>query len=124
MPLTSVIASQGCADYFAAMPAVILRLMTLIALVLMPLGMGAVSAGTIDHGAPVAGAEHCGDQGDQPDGNSSRHSVDCIACSMLVTAGIRVTEPAPASRSPAARPLTEDAAGLHPETATPPPKIS
>jgi len=47
-----------------------------------------------------------------------------MACSMLVAAEARVEEPAPLIRLPVAGLLIERAAGLHPETATPPPKLS
>ncbi len=119
-----VIARQGCAAYFAAMPAVILRVLTLVALALMPLGMGAAMAGPAHHAPVAASAEHCGEQGGQPAGKSTKISVDCIACSMTITAPARVQEPAAAVRLPAVRPLEVRGIGLHPETATPPPKLS
>jgi hypothetical protein len=97
--------------------------MTLVALVLMPLGMGAAMAAP--NSAPaVASAEHCADHGTQPSGKSNQNSVECVACSMMITTQARLKDPAPVVRLPAARPLATAGAGLHPETATPPPKTS
>ena len=105
------------------MPALILRLMTLLALALMPFGMGVASAAPVHH-APSA-ATACDEHGGQPAKASPDQALDCaMACSMLVAAEARVEEPAPLIRLPAAGLLIERAAGLHPETATPPPKLS
>ncbi|MEO6434213.1 MAG: hypothetical protein ABIP55_00415 [Tepidisphaeraceae bacterium] len=119
-----VIASQSVGAYFAAMPALIFRVLTLVALALMPLGIGAAMAGPAHHAPAGASAGHCDDHGGQPAGKSTKTSVDCIACSMTITAPARVQEPAAAVRLPAARPLEVRGIGLHPETATPPPKLS
>jgi hypothetical protein len=107
------------------MPAAILKLLTLVALALMPFGMSAASAAPVHH-APAAGAaRHCDEQGGQPAQTSSDKALDCaMACSMLVAAEARVEEPAPAVRLPAGRKPAERATGLHPDTATPPPKLS
>ena len=106
------------------MPAMILRVLTLVALVLMPFGMGAAMAGQAHHAPAAASAEHCSEQSGEPGGKSTKISVDCIACSMTITTQARLREPASAVPLPAARPLAERGTGLHPETATPPPKIS
>ena len=122
MPLSSVIASQSSGTYFAVMPSMVLRVLTLIALVLMPFGMGAASAVPV-HDAPAA--SHCEDQGSQPAEPSSDQVVDCaMACSMVATAEPRTGESVPNHRLPADRPLAERGTGLHPDTATPPPKRS
>jgi len=107
------------------MPALILRLMTLLALALMPFGMGAASAAPVHHAPAAATAQHCDEHGGQPAKASPDQALDCaMACSMLVAAEARVEEPAPLIRLPAAGLLIERSAGLHPETATPPPKLS
>lgn len=108
------------------MPALILRLLTLAALLLMPLGMQAASANPVHH-APAAAttAGHCDEQGGQPAGRSPDQAVDCtMACSMLPAVEARAQDPAPIRGLPSQRPLAEPGAGLHPDTATPPPKLS
>lgn len=125
MPLSRIIASHAGRAYFAIMRALILRLLTLISLVLMPFGMSAASAGPAHHAPAAATAQHCDEQGGQPAKASPDQALDCaMACSMLVAAEARVEEPAPALRLPAAWLFIERAAGLHPDTATPPPKLS
>ncbi len=107
------------------MPAKILRLLTLLALVLMPFGMGAASAAAGNAAPAAATAQHCDDHGGQPTKTSRDDAMSCaIACSMLVVAEAGVDAPAPDVREPAARPLAERGAGVHPDTATPPPKLS
>lgn len=119
------VASQSFEAYFVPMFAVILRLLTLLALALMPFGMGAAMASSGHHAVAAASIEHCGEHGGQPVKQSPHHAADCaIACSMLLNAETRIQEPVPTVRLPAARPLAETSAGLHPETATPPPKPS
>ena len=106
------------------MPTMILKLLTLIALALMPFGMGAAMAGPAHHPASTASAGHCDEQGGQPAGDRSSIAPDCTACSMAIVAQARVHVPAAAARVPAARPFPVRGIGLHPETATPPPKSS
>lgn len=106
------------------MPALVLRVLTLVALALMPLGMGAAMALPTHDTPAAASAKHCDDQGGQPAGETTRHSVDCIACSMMITAQARVREPVSVVRLPSSRPLAVRRSGFHPETATPPPKLS
>ena len=105
------------------MPTMILKLLALIALVLMPFGMGSAMAGPAHHPA-TASAGHCDEQRGQPAENRSSIAPDCTACSMAIVAQARVQVPAAAARVPAARPFPVRGIGLHPETATPPPKLS
>lgn len=117
-----VIASQSSRAYFTLMPALILKMLSLVALVLMPLGMSAASAGPVHH-APAAAAQHCDEPGGQP--VQSPDARDCaMTCSMLVSAQAGPAEPVPVLRLPSARLLAESGAGLHPDTATPPPKLA
>lgn len=107
------------------MPAVILRLLTLAAVVLMPFGMGAAVATAAHHAPASAAAGHCEEQESQPAEQSSDQAIDCaIACSMLATTEARADEPAPSLCLARGRPLAERGSGLHPDTATPPPKLS
>ena len=107
------------------MPAVILKLLTLAALALMPFGMGAASAVPVHHAAAAAGAGHCDEQGGEPAGQSRDQATDCaVSCSMLALAEARIQEPVQTPRIALARPVLERGTGLHPDTATPPPKHS
>jgi hypothetical protein len=107
------------------MPAMILRLLTLLALLAMPFGMGAALAAPTHHGPTAQGAEQCGHHDGQPVQKSTQHSADCtISCSMTIAAEIRVDDPVEAVRLPVARPLAERRTGHNPDTATPPPKRS
>lgn len=107
------------------MVAVIVKLLMLIALVLMPFGMGSASAMPAGQARMAATGGHCDEQGSQPHEQSSDQQIDCaMACSMLATTQGNLAEPAPSLRLPTARPLAERGRGLHPDTATPPPKPS
>jgi hypothetical protein len=51
--------------------------------------------------------------------------MDCaISCSMLAIAAIDIDGPSAARPVPTARPLVQPSAGVPPDTATPPPKLS
>ena len=118
------VARQLFGAYLGPMSATILKLFTLLALALMPFGMSAAMAGPVDHSS-AATAEHCGEHGGQPAEKSTKQSVDCaMACSMLIAAETRIGELAPAVRLAPARPFAKRGTGLHPDTATPPPKSS
>ncbi len=107
------------------MRALTLRLLTLLALVLMPFGMGAASAVPVHHAAAAADAGHCDEQGGEPAGQSREQASDCaVSCSMLALAEARIQAPVQTPRMALARPLLERGTGLHPDTATPPPKHS
>lgn len=125
MPLRPAIATQRSAAYFIRMPAIILRLLTLLALLAMPFGMGMAGAAPPQPAPAAASAEHCGQHGSQPINKSIKYSADCtMGCSMLIAAETQVAEPTPKVRLPAQRPLAERGTGLHPDIETPPPKHS
>ena len=120
--MSAVIASQSSGSYFERMSLMVMRLLTLVALVLMPFGMGAASAAPAGQ-SPAA--SHCEDQGRQPVERSSDEAIDCaMSCSMVATAELRTGEAVHDHRLPADRPLPHRGTGLHPDTATPPPKRS
>jgi hypothetical protein len=122
--LVQAVASQSFEAYFVPMFAVILRLLTLLALALMPFGMGAAMAAPVHHPS-AAMAQHCGEYGGQPDNKAAKHSADCtVACSGLLAAETAVADPPPAVRMQPARPLAELGTGFQPDIATPPPKRS
>ncbi len=120
-----VIASPSSRTYFALMPSMVLKLLTLLALVLLPFGMGAAGATPAYHAQEAMSAKHCDEKGGQPAEHSRDEAMDCaVSCSMVAVAEAQV------ERLPVAHPmltaplLSERGAGLHPDTATPPPKLS
>lgn len=105
------------------MPALIVKLLTLLALALMPFGMSGASAAPAHHAPAAATAGHCDEQGGQP--VQAPDAMDCaMTCSMLVGAEAAPAERVPLIRLPTARMLIERGAGLHPDTAVPPPKLA
>ena len=103
----------------------VLRLLSLLALVLMPFGMSAANAAPAHHAAAAAAAQHCDDPGGQPAEQSRDAAMDCaVSCSMLAIAQAQVEELPAAHPILTAPRLAERGAGLHPDTATPPPKLA
>ena len=117
-----VIAGQGRRAYLAGMSRLI-NLLTLIALALMPFSMAAPAAAAGHHpSAVVSGSQHCPDQEGVP------RAMDGISeCTMACAAALPVFNPdggqslAP-DGPPSLRVLAAPLTGLHPETATPPPR--
>ena len=101
--------------------ATVWRLLALIAVLLMPFGMAPAAAGSHQHHDSMP-MQHCPDQGSKPTNKSG--FVECtMACSAALPAiASEQSQPLPTNAVP-----TEVAAatllhGLHPETATPPPR--
>jgi hypothetical protein len=101
------------------------RLMLLVAVLLMPLGMSPAAAAPVHHdmaaGMPMG---HCPDQAPGDDKKSG-----FAECTMACAAALPAVEAPPAELAivPAELPrlaLTDRLHGLHPETATPPPRAS
>ena len=116
-----VIAGQGWGTYWARMASLLFRLLTLLALVVMPLGMAGAPAAA----EPVAAAHsgHCDDQR-APAQAPTHDATHCATC-----AGLPAMEPAvePLPSQPRAEvqaPPARFLHGLHPDIATPPPKRS
>ena len=101
------------------------RLMLLVAVLLMPLGMSPGAAAPVHHemaaGMPMG---HCPDQAPSHDKKSGFGE-----CTMACAAALPAVE-APTAELPIVPPeltrlaLTDRLHGLHPETATPPPRAS
>ncbi len=105
------------------MPSMVVKLLTLLALALMPLGMGTANAMPAHPSA--ATVQHCDEHGGQPAEQSPDKPMDCaISCSMLAIAEAEVDPPAAVRPLPTAPLLVHPDAGLDPDTATPPPKLS
>jgi hypothetical protein len=116
------LSDDGVKSYLA--PVTLLgRILVLVALLLMPFGMGSAHATVMDE-APMAGMPmgHCPDQPAKHDSNGG--IAECtMACAAALPA---IEQPSgvvlafvPAPAVPA---LTRMLVGLHPDIATPPPK--
>ena len=101
------------------MASALVRLLALFALVLMPLSM----AGSPASAQPAAAApsSHCNEH-QQPADMPSGQQMHCMACAGLPA--VEPPAPAPTMRpeTPALSALADFAAGIRPDTATPPPK--
>ena len=107
------------------MPALILRVLTLVALVLMPFGMSAAIGAQAQHAPEHAAQSHCDDQRGQPAKSIPDQTAGCTAaCSMLIADHAEVDGPVVAVRPENAGPIAKRWTSHPPETATPPPKPS
>jgi hypothetical protein len=101
------------------------KLLLIAAMLLMPLGMAAPAAAASHH-APAASSAmgHCPDQG-SPDQRQGGVSECTMACASALPA---TAAPAGELLAPVAAPnvrfLSKPLTGLHPETATPPPRLA
>ena len=123
MPLTPVIAGQGWGVYRAAMSRLI-NILIVIALALMPLGMAAPAAAAAHHPAAASGAaEHCPDRNAAPLANNGIGEC-AMGCAAAIPPFDRIAGPPSPPATPELRVFVEPLTGLHPETATPPPRSS
>ena len=109
--------------YRFAVPAVIARLLLLLSVLLMPLGMAAAPAAAKAAGAASMPMQHCPEQND---GHNKGTFTECtMACSAALPA-MEIAQGEPVVIALIARTygLAESLHGLHPDTATPPPKRS
>ena len=99
------------------------KLLILMAMLLMPLGMQPVAAAPsmAHHATPM---QHCPEQAPRHDGKAG--FVECtMACSAALPAtDLRAQGPLLIACTPVEPCLAGPLHGLHPETATPPPKRS
>ena len=118
--MTSVIAGQGSPSYVAGMPAVVLRLFTLLALALMPLGMA--SSPALAAATPAAAAGHC-DEHQNPADAPAKMDMHCATCAALpADEPARVAELRP--QAPILISAIHAVSDNQPEIATPPPKLT
>lgn len=96
--------------------------MLLIAVLLMPLGMAPAPAGAAQHHAAAMPMQHCPEQGSKH--QSKGAFAECtMACASALPAADRVQErPVPCDAPAVAVAPMHVLHGLHPDTATPPPK--
>lgn len=115
-----VIASTSSRSYLAAMAAMLLRILTLFAVVLMPVGMAPLMAAP-HHAAQSSAPGHCDEEGAAPE--STGGQIDCtVACAAVAPTqlGQALTPLIPPIQLWATAPL--ETAGLDPEAIPPPPK--
>ena len=106
------------------MAARIANLLVLIAVLLMPLGMQPAPAAPVVHHAASMPTPHCPDQQSKHDGKGALGECTMVCSSALPAADLPRPQPLLLACSPEISGLTEILRGLHPETATPPPKRS
>jgi hypothetical protein len=100
------------------------RMLLLFAVLLMPLGMSPAAAAPVHHETAAGMPSHCPDQ---LPGHEKRAGI--AECTMACAAALPAVQ-APAAEAPALRAepprfaAADPLHGLHPETATPPPKAS
>jgi hypothetical protein len=105
----------------------ILRLLTMLAILLMPLGMigPQPAAAMAGHASATMSADHCAGMAHKSKTAPAAPCCDCmVGCSAIPSQApcVRHEAPAPMAAEPAA--LTAKIHGLHPEAATPPPRSS
>jgi hypothetical protein len=110
--------------YSAEMHSVFLRLLVFIAVVLMPFGMAAAPAASMQHQQMTMPMQHC------PEPGSSHHSTgalaDCtMACaSALPATDLQIADAHPVSKFTPRPTLVAALPGIELEIATPPPRRS
>lgn len=100
------------------------KLLTLIAVLLMPFGMATAPAAPMQHHAASMPMKHCPSQ--VPKGHGSAGFTECtMACSAALPASdTGRDEPLLVVCVPAEAAAVRQLHGLHPDTATPPPRRS
>ena len=117
-----VIAARGGGAYGRAMAAAALRLLTLIALVLMPVGMAGAPAmaAPAEHG--MAGMNHCDEMPSKEQAPPSS-KMDCTAmCTALPASFGLDAGPMMKPLAPRSIAMAAPFRGIEPDIATPPPK--
>lgn len=108
------------------MAVAVLRLLTLVALMLMPFGMGPTSAMAhqMSTDQAIASMDHCDKQSDE-DRAPVPMQTDCaIMCSAISSANSPTSSPLLKPVPPRSIALTTLFVGVEPDIATPPPKFA
>lgn len=123
--MNAPIETAAGAAYCAPMSSLLLRLMALIAVLLLPLGMSeAPAAAQHEHAAASMEMQHCPDRGSKS-GSAPGFAVCTMACSAALPAADLPNGPlAPRFAAPAMLLMPHVLHGLHPDTATPPPRFA
>lgn len=125
--MTAMIVRRPAPSYVADMRQALAKLLLMLAVLAMPFSMAAPAAAAAQHSTQAMAEmpmQHCpGTGGGQP---AKGGTAECtMACSAALPA-IAAVAPLPVRHvaAPTPRTLAEPLAGLHPETATPPPRNS
>ena len=113
-------------DYGGRVRSILTKMLLLAAVLLTPLGMQAAPAAPVMHQQMAAGMpmNHCPEQAPKRAGHVG--FTECtMACSAALPAGdLRQHESPPIDCAPVQAEAVPQLRGLHPDTATPPPKFS
>lgn len=126
--MTRVIVQQAFGAYGAAMASAVIRLLTLLAFVMMPLAMSSTAFAAPQGAATVAMhhdamAEHCGGGGEEEDNAPATGKMDCAAaCTAIAPAGSPLTRAELRPRASREISLATPYGHIVPEIATPPPR--
>jgi hypothetical protein len=102
----------------------LVRLLALLAVMLMPFGMVPAAASAAHHQMASMPMQHCPEQG-----SGHQPKTAFAVCTMACSAALPALDQSAAERLPIAREqgqpsLAQRLSDLHPEIATPPPKLS
>jgi hypothetical protein len=107
------------------MTRLVATLLVLVAVLLLPLGMTPAAAAPVTHqdmaSMPMG---HCPDQGSHHESKGGIAECTMACAGALPAAEFRRDGPVLTTRAPTEVQAVRQLRGLHPETATPPPKIS
>jgi hypothetical protein len=100
------------------------KLLTLLAVLLMPFGMTAAPAAAMEHHSASTPMEHCPERAPKPSGKAG-----FAECTMACSAALPATDlerdgPLLVVCAPVRAGAVRQLQGLHPDTATPPPRRS
>jgi hypothetical protein len=115
--------AAGVSDYGRTVPKLVARLLVLVAMLLMPLGMASAPAAAQHHAAMAMDMQHCPDPAPVHK-DKGGIAVCTMACaSALPALDVAQREPVAPREELVAVHAVQALDGLHPETATPPPKL-
>lgn len=118
-----VIAAQGLRPYSRSMASAILRFAMLVALALMPFGMGGAAA-IAANATPAAVAEDCGDHHQPAQDSPMKAQLHCGACAALAAIENPKADAELRPELPRILRTINSPWDTEPDTATPPPRIS
>ena len=102
----------------------LLRLIALLAVLLMPFGMAPAAATPVQHRTTSMPMQHCPEQGSKHESKTAFAECTMACSAALPVIDVAQGQPLPIDRAPNHAAVVQVLHGLHPETATPPPKAS
>jgi hypothetical protein len=104
--------------------ALVWKLLTLIAVLLLPFGMTALPAAAVQHHSASMPMQHCPEQAPKEHGKFGFAECTMVCSAALPATDTRQDEIAPIVCAPTEATAVRQLFGLDPDTATPPPKHS